>query len=163
MSFLRSALRASIESEDAMLALSAERKKLMKKFPNLVDSEAKMLFRHFYDQAPVPADGAKKMDVEVTRTLMGVKRAQVERTFQRSSPEADERRKRMRIGIPKVLNIWSTAPFWRTYFETLGIQKHHVVFSDDTTEEIWTEGGKYASIHPRYPPKVRQAHLHHLP
>jgi predicted nucleotide-binding protein (sugar kinase/HSP70/actin superfamily) len=145
-----------------MLALSAERKKLMKKFPNLVDSEAKMLFRHFYDPAPVPADGAKKMDVEVTRTLMGVRRTQVERTFSRSSAEAAERRRRIRIGIPKVLNIWSTAPFWRTYFETLGIQKHHVVFSDDTTEEIWTEGGKYGSIDPCYPSKVGQAHIHNL-
>jgi len=154
--------KGTVESEDAMLALSAERKKLMKKFPNLVDSEAKMLFRHFYDQSPMPADGAKKMDVEVTRTLMGVKRIEVERTFQRSSAEAVERRKRTRIGIPKVLNIWSTAPFWRTYFETLGIQKHHVVFSDDTTEEIWTEGGKYGSIDPCYPSKVGQAHIHNL-
>jgi predicted CoA-substrate-specific enzyme activase len=154
--------KGTVESEDAMLALSAERKKLMKKFPNLVDSEAKMLFRHFYDPAPVPADGAKKMDVEVTRTLMGVRRTQVERTFARSSAEAAERRRRIRIGIPKVLNIWSTAPFWRTYFETLGIQKHHVVFSDDTTEEIWTEGGKYGSIDPCYPSKVGQAHIHNL-
>jgi len=154
--------KGTVESEDAMLALSAERKKLMKKFPNLVDSEAKMLFRHFFDPAPVPEHGAAKMDVEVTRTLMGVRRTQVERKFERSSPEAAERRKRIRVGIPKVLNIWSTAPFWRTYFETIGIQKHHVVFSDDTTEEIWTEGGKYGSIDPCYPSKVGQAHIHNL-
>src|SRR5438034_1632707 len=46
--------KGTVESEEAMLALSAERKKLMKQYPNLVDAEAKMLFRHFYDQAPVP-------------------------------------------------------------------------------------------------------------
>jgi activator of 2-hydroxyglutaryl-CoA dehydratase/predicted nucleotide-binding protein (sugar kinase/HSP70/actin superfamily) len=154
--------KGTVESEEAMLSLSATRKKLMKQYPNLVDSEAKMLFRHFYDPAPVPADGAKKMDVEVTKTLMGVRRTQVERTFKRSSADAAERRRRIRIGIPKVLNVWSTAPFWRTYLETLGIQKQHVVFSDDTSEELWAEGGKYGSIDPCYPSKVGQAHIHNL-
>ena len=154
--------KGTVESEEAMLALTAERKKLMKQFPNLVDSESKLLFRHFYDGKPMPADGAKKLDVDVRRTLTGVRRIPVERTFQRSSPEAQEARRRMRIGIPKMLNIWSTAPFWRTYLETLGIQKQNVVFSDYTTEEMWAEGGKYGSIDPCYPSKVGQAHIHNL-
>jgi activator of 2-hydroxyglutaryl-CoA dehydratase/predicted nucleotide-binding protein (sugar kinase/HSP70/actin superfamily) len=154
--------KGTVESEEAMLALSADRKKLMKQFPNLVDSESKLLFRHFYDQKPMPADGAKKLDVEVRRTISGVRRVPLERTFQRSSPEAQEARRRVRIGIPKMLNIWSTAPFWRTYLETLGIQKQNVVFSDYTTEEMWAEGGKYGSIDPCYPSKVGQAHIHNL-
>jgi activator of 2-hydroxyglutaryl-CoA dehydratase/predicted nucleotide-binding protein (sugar kinase/HSP70/actin superfamily) len=154
--------KGTVESEDAMLALSATRKKLMKLYPNLVDSESKLLFRHFYDQAPMPEDGAKKMDVEVHKTFSGVRRVQVERTFQRSGAEAWKKRARIRIGVPKVLNVWSTAPFWRTYLESLGIQKQHVVFSDYTSEEMWAEGGKYGSIDPCYPSKVGQAHIHNL-
>ncbi|MBC8132235.1 MAG: CoA activase, partial [Deltaproteobacteria bacterium] len=154
--------KGTVESEDAMLALTADRKKLMKKFPNLVDTEAKLLYRHFYDARALPAAGDKKLDVEVTKTLLGARRVQVERGFQRSTPDAAKKRARIRIGIPKVLNIWSTAPFWRTYFEALGIQKQHVVFSDDTSEEMWTEGGKYGSIDPCYPSKVGQAHIHNL-
>ena len=65
-----------------MLALSAERKKLMKSYPNLVDTESKLLFRHFYDQRPMPDDGAKKMDVEVKRTLTNVRRIPIERNVQ---------------------------------------------------------------------------------
>ena len=84
--------KGTVESEDAMLALSAERKKLMKQYPNLVDTESKLLFRHFYDQAPMPDDGSKKMDVEVKRHLDGVRRVQVERPFQRSSAEAWKKR-----------------------------------------------------------------------
>ena len=61
-----------------------------------------------------------------------------------------------------MLNIWSTAPFWRTYLETLGIQRQNVVFSDETTEELWMEGGKYGSVDPCYPSKVGQAHIHNL-
>jgi len=154
--------KGTVESEDAMLALTAERKKLMKKFPNLVDTEAKLLYRHYYDQKALPEAGTIKQDVEVKKTLLGAKRVEVERPFQRSGDDAVNKRKRMRIGIPKILNIWSTAPFWRTYFETLGIQKHHVVFSDDTSEELWAEGGKYGSIDPCYPSKVGQAHIHNL-
>ena len=36
---------------------------------------------------------------------------------QKKRAELVNRRKSLRIGIPRVLNIWSTAPFWRTYFE----------------------------------------------
>ena len=68
----------------------------------------------------------------------------------------------IRVGIPRVLNIYSTAPWFRTYFEALGIQKQNVVFSDETTEEMWVEGGKYGSIDPCYPSKVAQAHIHNL-
>ena len=62
----------------------------------------------------------------------------------------------MRIGIPRVLNLYSTAPFFRTYFEALGIPKQNVVFSDETTEEMWVEGGKYGSIDPCYPRRSRR-------
>ncbi len=154
--------KGTVESEDAMLALTADRKKLMKQFPNMVDTESKLLFRHFYDQNPMPEHGAKKMDVEVRKTLTAVRRIPVERTFERSSAAAWEKRRRIRVGIPRVLNIWSTAPFFRTYFETLGIPKQNVVFSDYTTEEIWLEGGKYGSVDPCYPSKVGQAHIHNL-
>ena len=68
----------------------------------------------------------------------------------------------MRIGIPRVLNMYLTAPWFRTYFEAIGIQKQNVVFSDATTEEMWVEGGKYGSIDPCYPSKVAQAHVHNL-
>jgi activator of 2-hydroxyglutaryl-CoA dehydratase/predicted nucleotide-binding protein (sugar kinase/HSP70/actin superfamily) len=154
--------KGTVESEDAMLALTAERKKLGKIYPNLVDVESKLLFRHFYDQKPMPEAGAPKQDIEVRKTLMGARRLEVERTFQRAPAEVWEKRRRIRIGIPRMLNIWSTAPFWRTYLETLGIQRQHVVFSDETTEELWVEGGKYGSIDPCYPSKVGQAHIHNL-
>jgi predicted nucleotide-binding protein (sugar kinase/HSP70/actin superfamily) len=86
----------------------------------------------------------------------------IARPFQRSPKEAAEKRRRVRIGIPRVLNLYSTAPFFRTYFEALGIPKQNIVFSDETTEEMWAEGGKYGSIDPCYPSKVVQAHLHNL-
>lgn len=155
--------KGTVESEEAMLALTKERKQLMKKFPNLVDYESKQVFRHFYDPEPMPEATQIIDDVLVEKTALGgVKKTATKRPFQRSAPESWEERRKIRVGIPKVLNIYSLAPFLRTYLETLGIQKQHVVFSDYTSEEMWLEGGKYGSIDPCYPSKVAQAHIHNL-
>ena len=155
--------KGTVESEEAMLDLTKARKKLMKQFPNLVDYESKQLFRHFYDPPPMPTADTMIDDVELKKTLLGgIKRVPVRRLFQRSSEASAKKRASTRIGVPKVLNIWSIAPFIRTYLETLGIQRQNVVFSDDTSEEMWQEGGKYGSIDPCYPSKVAQAHIHNL-
>ena len=84
------------------------------------------------------------------------------RPFQRSSAAAAARRAKTRIGLPRVLNFYSTAPFFRAYFEAAGIPKRQVVFSDVTSEELWLEGGKYGSVDPCFPSKVVQAHIHQL-
>ncbi len=155
--------KGTVESEEAMLDLTKQRKKLMKEFPNLVDYESKKLFAHFYDAPPAPTADTIIDDIEVRKGFLGaIKRVPVQRPFQRSSEESWKNRARLRVGIPKVLNVWSIAPFLRTYLEALGIQRQHVVFSDDSGEEMWQEGGKYGSIDPCYPSKVAQAHIHNL-
>ncbi|MBL8680118.1 MAG: CoA activase [Myxococcales bacterium] len=154
--------KGTVESEGAMLALVADRKKTAKQFPNLVDYEAKLAFRHFYKPAPMPEEGAPIKDVQVKRGFLGIKRVEVTRPFKRSTKEQAEARRRIRIGMPRAMNMYSTAPYFRTYFEALGIQKQNVVFSDESSEEMWVEGGKYGSIDPCFPSKVCQAHIHNL-
>ncbi|MEJ7734138.1 MAG: BadF/BadG/BcrA/BcrD ATPase family protein, partial [Polyangiaceae bacterium] len=154
--------KGTVESEEAMLALVADRKKIAKQFPNLVDYEAKLAFRHFYEPAPMPEEGAPVKDVVVKKGFLGIKRVETTRPFRRSGPSTQSKLRRVRIGIPRVLNLYSTAPYFRTYFEALGVPKQHVVFSDATNEEMWVEGGKYGSIDPCFPSKVAQAHVHNL-
>lgn len=156
--------KGTVEDKGALIALTKERNQLKKYYPNLVDYEARTMFKHFYDQKHLPTKTTIIEDVKVKSTIfgLGTKKVNYERPFQRSSEEAMEHRKQLRIGIPKVLNIWSTAPFWRTYFETLGIPEKNIVFSDNTSEELWQAGGKYGSIDPCYPSKVAQAHVHNL-
>jgi activator of 2-hydroxyglutaryl-CoA dehydratase/predicted nucleotide-binding protein (sugar kinase/HSP70/actin superfamily) len=155
--------KGTVESEEAMLALTKDRKVLMKKFPNLVDYEAKKLYAHFYDPPDMPSAESFLDDVELKRGFLGkVSRVPIRRKFRRSSEDSWNQRARIRVGVPKILNVWTYAPFFRTYLESLGIQRHHVVFSDDTSEEMWIEGGKYGSIDPCFPSKVGQAHIHNL-
>jgi activator of 2-hydroxyglutaryl-CoA dehydratase/predicted nucleotide-binding protein (sugar kinase/HSP70/actin superfamily) len=154
--------KGTVEDLEALKTLNKKRSGLKKQYPNLVDVEASLTFKHFYDQAELPAAGTLIDDTIVEKRFLGVKKTATKRPFKRSGLEAEAHRAKVRIGIPKVLNIWSTGPFWRTYFETLGVKLQHVVFSDDTSEEMWLEGGKYGSIDPCYPSKVAQAHVHNL-
>jgi predicted CoA-substrate-specific enzyme activase len=154
--------KGTVESKDAMMALMAERKETAANFPNLVDYESKRAFVHFYDAAAQPAEGTLIEDVRVKKGLFRVQREKYTRPVRRSSAEATQRRKAMRVGMPRVLNMYSTAPFFRTYFEAVGIGRSNIVFSDHTTDELWVEGGKYGSVDPCYPSKVVQAHIHNL-
>ena len=157
--------KGTVESEEAMLALTTERKKLMKEFPNLVDYESKQVFRHFYDPAPMPEDGATidgrrgREDAASACKTRAESSATVRALERRGVAEA---RAACASASPRCSTSGRLAPFFRTYFETLGIQKQNVVFSDETTEEMWVEGGKYGSIDPCYPSKVAQAHIHNL-
>jgi predicted CoA-substrate-specific enzyme activase len=157
--------KGTVEDKEAVIKLTKDRQELKKHYPNLVEYESRRMFQHFYDPKPLPGPEEMIDDVLLQRRWMGLgglRKAPIRRQFQRSPIEAMEQRKKIRIGIPKVLNIWSTAPFWRTYFETLGIDQRNIVFSDYTSEEMWQEGGKYGSIDPCYPSKVAQAHVHNL-
>ena len=154
--------KGTVESHEAMLELVAERKKIAKAFPNLVEYEARRAFQHIFEPAPLPEAGTVIEAATVRKGFFGLKRTVVTRGFQRSGTDVADRIRRVRIGMPRVLNMYSTAPYFRTYFEALGIPKQNIVFSDQTSEELWVEGGKYGSIDPCFPSKVSQAHIHNL-
>jgi len=155
--------KGTVENMDALKLLNKERTKRMKQYPNLVDYEAKLAFKSFFEPQPMPEHGMPVKDVVVKRTLLGaIRHKEVDRPFQRASAEVWAKRKEVRVGIPRVLNIYSTGPFWRTYFETIGLDTRNVVFSDETSEEMWQAGCKYGSVDPCYPSKVCQAHIHNL-
>jgi activator of 2-hydroxyglutaryl-CoA dehydratase/predicted nucleotide-binding protein (sugar kinase/HSP70/actin superfamily) len=157
--------KGTVESRDAVVRLSQEHKKLKARYPNLVEYEAGLVFRHFYEPAPIPEQGQPVEDVAVSRGWFGlgpILRRPATHGFERSGDEAAARRRGLRIGIPRVLGNYTVAPFLRTYLETLGVASHNVVLSDETSEEMWLEGGKFGAIDPCFPSKVALAHLYNL-
>ncbi len=76
--------------------------------------------------------------------------------------EARNHRSQLTIGMPRVLLMYSLAPLFRGYFESLGIQKDNILFSDFTTEKLYRSGCKRGAIDPCYPAKVSLAHVHNL-
>jgi predicted nucleotide-binding protein (sugar kinase/HSP70/actin superfamily) len=80
-----------------------------------------------------------------------------------SSPADREARAKHRIGIPKLLNVWTTHQFWLGFFGALGIPNNRVVFSSDTSEEQMREYGRgRGTVDCCYPVKCGSGHYGEL-
>jgi predicted nucleotide-binding protein (sugar kinase/HSP70/actin superfamily) len=73
-----------------------------------------------------------------------------------------QRRGSIRIGMPRVLNMYTYAPFFNAYFESLGVIDTNLVYSDYTSGELYREGAGRGAIDPCFPAKVAVAHVHNL-
>jgi len=71
-----------------------------------------------------------------------------------------EKRKRLKAGIPRVLNFYALAPFFRGYLEALGVE--NFIFSDYTSEKLVREELRGGAIDPCFPSKVALAHVRNL-
>jgi predicted nucleotide-binding protein (sugar kinase/HSP70/actin superfamily) len=81
----------------------------------------------------------------------------------RSAAPRSKDRSQLRVGIPKVLNIWSTSQFWVGFLKELGIQSENIVFSSDTSEEQGREFGKgRGTVDCCYPVKCISGHYGEL-
>ena len=110
------------------------------------------MYRSFYKVEALPEAGSLIEEQSVKHRWFAASQIKTQRrAFIRSSAAEQTRRSSIRIAIPKVLNIWATAPMWRTYFECLGITSQNLIFSDESSQEMWKAGGKYGSIDPCYP------------
>jgi activator of 2-hydroxyglutaryl-CoA dehydratase/predicted nucleotide-binding protein (sugar kinase/HSP70/actin superfamily) len=72
------------------------------------------------------------------------------------------RRGELRIGIPRVLNMFTYAPFFSAYFQSLGVAGGNVVYSDYSSDDLYREGAGRGAIDPCFPSKIAIAHVHHL-
>ena len=69
----------------------------------------------------------------------------------------------LRVGIPRVLNLWSTHQFWCGLFGALGIDQRNLIFSSDTSEEQGRQFGKgRGTVDCCYPVKCMSGHYGEL-
>ena len=155
----------TVESHAALKILKDSRKDLQKNTPNLVKKESMSLFAPTYNLEEKPTESTQITEQRVKVTLGGwgpTLRKEVLRNFKSSSQEQKITRQGLRIAIPKVLNIYSLAPFLRTYLEALDINPLHIQFSGFSNEDMFLEGAKYGSVDSCYPAKVAQSHVYSL-
>ena len=78
-------------------------------------------------------------------------------------PSPPKDRSAVRVGIPKVLNMWSTHQFWVAFLREIGIASENIVFSSDTSEEQGREFGKgRGTVDCCYPVKAMSGHYGEL-
>ena len=81
----------------------------------------------------------------------------------RSVASVPKDRSQVRVGIPKVLNIWTTHQFWVGFLKAIGIESENIVFSSDTSEEQGREFGKgRGTVDCCYPVKAISGHYGEL-
>jgi predicted nucleotide-binding protein (sugar kinase/HSP70/actin superfamily) len=81
----------------------------------------------------------------------------------RSAASRHKDRSQLRVGIPKVLNIWTTHQFWVGFLKALGVASENIVFSSDTSEEQGREFGKgRGTVDCCYPVKCISGHYGEL-
>ena len=84
-------------------------------------------------------------------------------TRKRSGASRAKDRSQLRVGIPKVLNIWTTHQFWVGFLKALGIESENIVFSSDTSEDQGREFGKgRGTVDCCYPVKSISGHYGEL-
>ncbi len=155
--------QGTVESKQALKALVAHRRALCRQYPNMVELEASLAFKQLQPAETLPESDTPHLTKKLGKGGWFAKlNLGKNNGFQRSEKTAIEHRSKLRIGLPRVLNNYSVAPLWRAYFETLGIGRRHLIWSDESSEEMFAKGGKYGSVDPCYPSKVAQAHIHNL-
>src|SRR5690348_9794829 len=59
-----------------------------------------------------------------------------------------QNRKNIRIGIPRVLNVYTYAPLFNGYLQSLGVSSENIVYSDYTNGELYRMGSTRGAIDP---------------
>jgi predicted CoA-substrate-specific enzyme activase len=137
--------KGSVEDVNDMRGIKSGLDAIRKANPNFVDIASKEPFR---SRGP-----ASVADPTPTRAWTKAARARI---------AAMERRKTLRIGMPRVLNMYVYAPFFSAYFESLGVPGENLVYSDYTSGELYRDGSGRGAIDPCFPAKIGIAHVHNL-
>jgi predicted CoA-substrate-specific enzyme activase len=137
-----------VEDVNDMKEIKAGLDHIRDQHPNFVDDASKEVFRPTNAKSvadPLPAKGWlgwSKGDKE-RRALM-------------------ENRKKLRIGIPRVLNIYTYAPLFNAYFESLGVEPENIIYSDYTSSDLYRAGASRGAIDPCFPAKIGISHVYNL-
>jgi activator of 2-hydroxyglutaryl-CoA dehydratase/predicted nucleotide-binding protein (sugar kinase/HSP70/actin superfamily) len=73
-----------------------------------------------------------------------------------------QNRKKLRVGIPRVLNIYAYAPLFNGYLESLGVQPENIIYSDYTSSDLYRAGASRGAIDPCFPAKIGISHVYNL-
>jgi predicted CoA-substrate-specific enzyme activase len=140
--------KGTVEDVNDMKDIKAGLDSIRAQHPNFVDYASKEVFR--------PTNAKSVADPVPTKGWAGWKKGDKERRARMES------RGKIRIGIPRVLNIYTYAPLFNAYFESLGVQPENIIYSDYTSSELYRAGASRGAIDPCFPAKIGISHVYNL-
>ena len=135
--------RGEADSTEAAKEINLSWKALRQSCPNYVQLAAEQAW--FPTHPPTAADRSRQW-----RVLSG--RTQDNESF----------RSRLHIGIPKALNLFTYAPLFSAYLESLGVPARNLHYSHFTTPEQYQRAAGFSAVDPCFPSKVAIAHVYEL-
>jgi len=140
--------KGAVEDLDEMKDIKADIDKVKAVNPNYVDIAARDVFRH--------------REVEIVSDSMPATKGLFISKATKERASLMEQRKEYRVGIPRLLNTYTYAPFFNAYFASLGLKSENIIYSDYTTPELYRAGASRGAIDPCYPSKIGIAHVYNL-
>jgi predicted CoA-substrate-specific enzyme activase len=137
--------KGTVEDVNEMKDIKAGLDQIREQHPNFVDMACKEVFRSANAKNvadPIPTRAWTKATKERVALL--------------------QKRSKLRIGIPRVLNIYTYAPLFNAYFESLGLQPENIIYSDYTSSELYRAGASRGAIDPCFPAKIGISHVYNL-
>jgi predicted CoA-substrate-specific enzyme activase len=137
--------KGTVEDVNDMKEIKAGLDEKKNAYPNFVDMAAHEVFRSRNPKVvadPIPSRAWTKAA--------------------RERVELMKNRKNLKIGLPRVLNMYSHAPLFSAYLESLGVPAESIVYSDYTSGELYRAGSSRGAIDPCFPAKIGIAHVHNL-
>jgi predicted CoA-substrate-specific enzyme activase len=135
-----------VEDINDMKDIKAGLDQLREAHPNFVDMASKEVFRPTNAKSvadPIPVSKFWNKAAKERIVLM-------------------QNRSKVRIGIPRVLNIYTYAPLFNAYFESLGVAPENVIYSDYTSSDLYRAGASRGAIDPCFPAKIGISHVYNL-
>ena len=156
--------KGTVEKMEDMKLIKARLDEIRKANPNFVEKSATEVFRSF---SPPKVSSMKDEEGEDTAArgkglLSFFRRQKPETVTAKAAPEVREFRESVKIGMPRVLNMYTLAPLFGAYFEALGVNFRNIIYSDYTDPVMWYKGSRRGSIDQCFPSKVSIAHVHNL-
>jgi activator of 2-hydroxyglutaryl-CoA dehydratase/predicted nucleotide-binding protein (sugar kinase/HSP70/actin superfamily) len=137
--------KGTVEDLNEMKGIKAGLDQIRLQHPNFVDFASKEVFR--------PTNAKNIADQIPSRAWTRSAKERVAKMRNRG---------KLRIGIPRVLNIYTYAPLFNGYFESLGVQPENIIYSDYTTSELYRAGASRGAIDPCFPAKIGISHVYNL-
>jgi predicted CoA-substrate-specific enzyme activase len=137
--------KGTVEDLNEMKGIKAGLDQIRLQHPNFVDFASREVFR--------PTNAKNIADPIPSRAWTKSAKERVAKMRNRG---------KLRIGIPRVLNIYTYAPLFNGYFESLGVQPENIIYSDYTTSELYRAGASRGAIDPCFPAKIGISHVYNL-
>jgi predicted nucleotide-binding protein (sugar kinase/HSP70/actin superfamily) len=134
-----------VEDVNDMKEIKAGLDQIRDAHPNLVDVASKEVFRPRTPGSvadPIPTRAWTKSAKERIALMQG--------------------RKKLRVGIPRVLNAYAYAPLFNAYLSSLGLEPENIIYSDYTSPELYRAGANRGAIDPCFPAKIGISHVYNL-